>query len=109
MNGRFTDFNATAHSADPSDVLSLNDVWKNKELTYTPPCSFQRRGGSSEATMIFAAVAAVSCMRVCNVNSVLMALLACSASCSSVGGSVASGDKRGNEPTPVVCNSSFSV
>jgi hypothetical protein len=59
--------------------------------------------------MIFAATAAVSCIRVCNVNRVVMALLACSASCSSVGGPVASGVKRGSEPTPVVYNSSLSV
>lgn len=58
---------------------------------------------------MLAATAAVSCILVWRVNSVEMALLACSASCSSVEGSVASGGRRGNEPTPVVYRTSFNV
>ena len=79
------------------------------ELTCGKP---QRRGacsGLSGAAMILAATAAVSCILVWRVNSVEIALLACSANCSSVKGSVASGGKRGSEPTPVVYSTSFNV
>jgi hypothetical protein len=69
----------------------------------------QRRGACSGAAMILAATAAVSCILVWRVNSVEMALLAWSASCSSVKGWVASGGKRGSDPTPVVYRSSLSV
>ena len=52
--------------------------------------------------MMLAATDAVSCIRVWRVNRVSMAFLAWSANCSSVGGSLASGARRGSEPTPVV-------
>ena len=59
--------------------------------------------------MMLAATAAVSCILVWRVNRVEMALSACSASCSSVEGSVASSGRRGSEPTPVVYKTSFNV